>query len=53
MLLQCNERGSEIKVEYIFIKIYGVVSVVENSNITVQKYRHILHIKKQLQTLTA
>ena len=53
MLLQCNERSSEIEIEYIFINVYGVVSVVENSNLTVQKYRHILHIKNQLQILTA
>ena len=30
MLLQCSERRGEIEIKCILIKVYGVVSVVEN-----------------------
>ena len=29
MLLQCSERSSEIEIKRSFIKVYGVLSVVE------------------------
>ena len=41
VLLQCSERSIEIKIKCIFIKVYDLVRVVQNENITVHKYRHI------------
>ena len=30
MLLQCSERSSEFEIKFIFIKVYGVVGLVDN-----------------------